>query len=662
MSSSFPVSRRALLAAAGVTGVVAAGVFRPRLVLANAGPSSYTASWSSVDQHPPAPEWFQDAKFGIYYHWGVFSVPAFSSEWYPRNMYIGGSTENSHHIATYGDPSVWPYHNFINGARDKAGNFVQFAPKLTSAGGNWDPNAWAQLFADAGAKFAGPVAEHHDGYSMWNSSVNEWNSVATGPRLDLLQLHANAIRAKGLKLFVSLHHAYHFNGYYDHVPPQSTPTLQKLYGQLGTTAENQLWYDKLREVIDGYQPDILYQDFDLNLVQETQRLNFLAHYYNQAVAWNKDVVATYKDGLDNKGEVFDYERGGPATIQTPYWMTDDSVSSSSWCYTVGIGYYSTTAMLHALIDRVSKNGTMVLNIAPMADGTIPSGQQTILRGIGDHLSRFGESIYATRAWSVYGEGPTQMGGGSFTTPRAGTSQDIRFTRSKDNTILYATVLGWPGNTLTITTLNSNQINLGTLASAQLLGTTAGTYTNLPSRSQDGGGLHISMPSSTPPYTALAYVIKLTFSGQIPALGGGGGGIPTGWTKVANVTTGLVLDSGGNVASGSNLKQWSYNGSTNLQWQFVDLGNGYYRIVNNTNGMVADSWGNTANGAPARETAWNGGNNQQWRLNSLGNGRYQIINRGTGTALDGAGSTTIGATTVMWAPNGSTNNQWTITAA
>ena len=433
--SSYRVTRRSLLAATGIAGAAtAAGVLRIGTVWATSGPSSYTAAWSSVDQHPPAPEWFQDAKFGIYYHWGVFSVPAFGSEWYPRNMYIGGSAENSHHIATYGDPSVWPYHNFINGARDKAGNFVQFAPKLAAAGGNWDPNAWAQLFVDAGAKFAGPVAEHHDGYSMWNSTANEWNSVATGPKLDLLQLHANAIRTKGLKLFVSLHHAYHFNGYYDHVPAQSTTTLKKLYGQLGTTAENQLWYDKLREVIDGYQPDILYQDFDLNLVQESQRLNFLAHYYNQAVAWNKDVVATYKDGLDNKGEVYDFERGGPAGIQTPYWMTDDSVSSSSWCYTVGIGYYSTTAMLHALIDRVSKNGTMVLNIAPMADGTIPSGQQTILRGIGDHLNRFGEAVYATRAWSAYGEGPTQMGGGSFTTPgpvpvRTSASRAARTARS-----------------------------------------------------------------------------------------------------------------------------------------------------------------------------------------------------------------------------------------
>lgn len=656
-SSSFRFSRRGALAAFGA--VAAGGLLGIRTARATDGPSSYTASWSSVDQHPPAPEWFQDAKFGIYFHWGVFSVPAFGSEWYPRNMYVGGSAENNHHIATYGDPSVWPYHNFINGARDKAGNFVQFAPKLTSAGGNFDPNAWAQLFADAGAKFAGPVAEHHDGYSMWNSGVNEWNSVATGPRLDLLRSHADAIRAKGLRLFVSLHHAFNFNGYYDHVPAQSGTSLKKLYGQLDKATENQLWFSKLKEVIDGYQPDLIYQDFDLNLIDESQRLNFLAYYYNRAVALNKDVVATYKDGFNNKGEVFDFERGGPSGIASPYWMTDDSVSSSSWGFTAGIGYYSTKALLHALIDRVSKNGTMVLNIAPMADGTIPSGQQTILRGFGDHLRRFGESVYATRAWAAYGEGPTQMGGGSFTTPREGTAQDIRFTRSKDNTVLYATVLGWPGSTLTITTLSSNRISLSNLASVRLLGSTAGSFIDLPTRGQDGSGLHITMPSAGAPFSALAYVVKLTFTGQIPALGAGP--IPTGWVKIANVTTGLVLDSGGNVASGSVLKQWSYDGSTNLQWQLVNLGDGYYRIVNRTNGMVADSWGNTANGAAARQAPWNGGDNQRWRLNGLGNGRYQIINRGTGTALDGAGDATVGSTTILWAPNSSTNNQWTITA-
>ncbi|WP_218671308.1 RICIN domain-containing protein [Microbispora sp. GKU 823] len=144
-------------------------------------------------------------------------------------------------------------------------------------------------------------------------------------------------------------------------------------------------------------------------------------------------------------------------------------------------------------------------------------------------------------------------------------------------------------------------------------------------------------------------------------GSGGGSTPTGYVRIANVTTGLALDSGGNVASGSNLKQWNWDGSTNLQWQLVDLGGGWYRIVNRTNGMVADSWGNTANGANARQSAWNGGNNQQWRLNDLGNGRYQIVNRGTGTSLDGMGYTTAGSAVGMWTPNSNTNNQWTITA-
>ncbi|MEV6607068.1 alpha-L-fucosidase [Kutzneria sp. NPDC051319] len=655
--SSRRISRRTLLSVAGFTGIAAAGgLVRPGIVWATAGPTSYSPTWASVDQHPPAPEWYQDAKFGIYYHWGVFSVPAFGNEWYPRNMYNNGSAENNHHKAVYGDPSVWPYQNFILGASDKAGNRVQFAPKLASAGGNFDPDSWAKLFAAAGAKFAGPVAEHHDGYSMWNSGVNEWNSVKTGPKLDLLRLHADAIRGQGLKLVAALHHAYHFNGYYQYVPYQSTESLRRLFGQNGSAAENQLWYDKLQEVIDGYQPDLVYQDFDLGLVDESRRLAFLAHYYNQAVAWNRDVVATYKDGLDNKGEVYDFERGGPTSLQFPYWQTDDSISPTSWCYTVGLSYYSAKSLLHSLVDRVCKNGNLQLNIAPMADGTIPDQQRTILLSIGNHLKRFGESIYATRAWTVYGEGPTQMGGGG---PKEGTSRDIRFTRSKDNTVLYATVLGWQGSTLTITSLGSNQVSLANLKSAQLLGPTAGTYVDLPTRTQDGGGLHLTMPSSNPPFDALAYVVKLTFTGQIPTPGSGP--LPTGWARIANGTTGLVLDGGGSVAAGSRVKQWNWDGSNNLQWQLVDAGGGYYRIVNRTDGLVIDSGGNTANGATPVQSSWNGGNNQQWRLNSMGNGLYQIINRGTGTALDGAGDRTVGDPVVLWAPNNSTNNQWTITA-
>jgi hypothetical protein len=340
------LSRRTFLSSATGVATAMAMVTVFDIRPAQADTIAYTPAWASVDQHTPAPEWFQDAKFGIYFHWGAFSVPAYSSEWYPRNMYISGSDANTHHIATYGDPSVWPYNNFIDGGTDLAGNHVQFAPKLTSAGGNFDPVAWAQLFKAAGARFAGPVAEHHDGFSMWDSKVNEWTSVG-----------------KGLKLLVAMHHAYHFNGYYDHVPAQTTASLQKLYGQLGTTAENQLWYDKLKEVLDEFQPDILWEDFDLVKVDETQRLNFLSYYYNQAETWGADVVATYKDGYDSKGEVYDYERGGPGDLTTPYWLTDDAISSSSWSYTVGIGYYTLQQMLHSLIDRVSKSGNMLLNIS-----------------------------------------------------------------------------------------------------------------------------------------------------------------------------------------------------------------------------------------------------------------------------------------------------------
>jgi alpha-L-fucosidase len=316
-------------------------------------------------------------------------------------------------------------------------------------------------------------------------------------------------------------------------------------------------------------------------------------------------------------------------------------------------------MLHSLIDRVSKNGNMVLNIAPMADGTIPSAQRTILLGMGDYLKRFGESIYATRAWAAYGEGPTKMGGGSFTTPRAGTSADIRFTRNKAGTVLYATVLGWPGSTLNIATLASWRINLGTLSSVQLLGSSAGTYVNLPNRTQDGSGLRISMPSAGAPFAAPAYVVKLTFSGQIPALGAAP--LPTGWARITNVTNGLVLDGGGSSAAGSVVKQWAINDSTNLQWQLVDAGGGHVRLVNRTTGLVADSAGATANGVGAVQNTWNGSVNQQWRLNHLGNGRYQIINRGTGTALDGGGMRDAGSTVILWTPNGSTNNHWTISA-
>jgi alpha-L-fucosidase len=200
---------------------------------------------------------------------------------------------------------------------------VQFAPRLASQGGRWDPDAWAQLFVDSGARYAGPVAEHHDGFSMWDSQVNEWNSVAKGPRLNLLKIQADAIRKKGLKFFASLHHAYNFMGYWEFAPDPSDPSLKKLYGKLEGPAEQQLWLDKLKEVVDQVLPDVIYQDASLDRIDEDKRLAFLAYYYNAALDANREVVETFKDGFNANGELLDYERGGPTDLRSPYWQTDD---------------------------------------------------------------------------------------------------------------------------------------------------------------------------------------------------------------------------------------------------------------------------------------------------------------------------------------------------
>jgi alpha-L-fucosidase len=205
---------------------------------------------------------------------------------------------------------------------------------------------------------------------MWDSRVNEWNSVAKGPHLNLLDLFAQVYREHGLKLLVAMHRAYHFTGFYEHVPAQSTQSLRTLYVQLDAAAENRLWLDKLKEVVDLAHPDILWQD--VTWTRCTRPSDWTSWPTTTTGKWGKEVVATYKDGFDTgNGLVYDYERGGPANLTHPYWLTDDTIGTSTWCYTDGITYHSLPQILHSLIDRVSKNGTMLLNISPMADGTIP---------------------------------------------------------------------------------------------------------------------------------------------------------------------------------------------------------------------------------------------------------------------------------------------------
>ena len=479
---------------------------------------NFQPTFESLEKSNPVPEWFKDAKFGIYFHWGVYTVPAFGNELYPRSMYIKGSPENKHHTEVYGDPSEWPYNNFLTGAKDKQGNFVQFAPKLKSEGGKFDPDEWAQLFADAGARFAGPVAEHHDGISMWASKVNPWNAKDLGPKLDLVGLLTDAIRKKGMRIILSMHHAYNITGYYQPVPHMSDPKLQMLFGQQGKEKNEAYWLSKHKEIIDGYRPDIIYQDFNLQVISQPILLQFLAYYYNSAAEWKKEVVATYKDALNTKCAVLDYERGGPTDITDNYWLTYDALSSSSWCYTEGIGYYSKRQILHSFLDRISKNGNLLLNISPKADGTIPQQQKDILLALGAWLKKYGEAVYATRAWQKYGEGPTKMGAayGIMTAPAEGTSKDIRYTRSKDGTTLYAMMLGWEKGEkeLLLRTLSSERIDLNNLTSVELINGEAGKYLPLTFR-QGAEGLIVSLPERL--FEEMAYVLKLSFNGKIQKL-------------------------------------------------------------------------------------------------------------------------------------------------
>lgn len=491
----------------------------------------YEPTWSSTDAHNASPEWFRDAKFGVYWHWGAFTTPQFASEWYGRYVYEPDSDARKEHTRRYGPPEVWGYDHFVTGANDLNGSFVQFHPVLSSQGGAWDPEDWIAAVNASGARFAGPVAEHHDGYSMWDSKVNEWNSVAYGPGVDLVKLWEGLVRETGMKFMIAMHQAFNTNGFYQYAPQQTNSSLQKFYGQLGKEKSDQLWLDKQLEVLDHVQPDMIWNDFSLDSpgwcqdapgfacsIGEEQRLAFLAQYFNRGVEWNKDVLTTYKhfdSGLRNTSAVSDFERGGPADIVRPYWLTDDAISASSWSYTVGIKYYNSTQMIHSMLDRISKNGNMLLNISPTAAGVLPDEQKKVLSDIGAYLGRYGESVYDTRAWDIYGEGPNTAGGDSFTAPLTGNSSDVRFTRNKAKDILYATILGWPkSNSVSIKTLRSSaQVDLSELASIELLGDASGQYRDVAEWTQDDSALVVQLPSK--PSESQAYVLKLSFNNTIP---------------------------------------------------------------------------------------------------------------------------------------------------
>ena len=404
----------------------------------------FQADWSSLKAYS-VPAWYEDAKFGIFIHWGVFSVPAFNNEWYSRNMYIQGSPEFEHHIQTYGPQKEYGYKDFI--------------PLFK--GEKFDADAWATLFKQAGARFVVPVAEHHDGFAMYDCSFSPWNAAQMGPRRDVLGELAAATRQQGLTFGLSYHRAEHwwfFNGGRAFPSDVQDERYRDFYGPAEPEQEQHPpdsaflddWLARLCELVEKYQPQQVYFDWWIEQpVFQDYLQRFAAYYYNRAARWERGVVINYKhvdrpDSSFAEGTaVFDIERGQAAGILPRFWQSDTAVARNSWCHVTNLDYKSASSLIGDLVDVVSKNGALLLNIGPRADGTIPEQDSEILLAIGRWLAVNGEAIYESRPWKIYGEGPTQIAEGNFSDGQRApfTSEDIRFTTRGET--LYAIVLAWP---------------------------------------------------------------------------------------------------------------------------------------------------------------------------------------------------------------------------
>ena len=474
----------------------------------------FRPDWNSLAAYR-IPAWYRDAKFGIFIHWGVYSVPAFGNEWYPRNMYIQGSPEYKHHIATYGPQAKFGYKDFI----------PQFKAE------HFDPDAWVDLFVRAGARYIVPVAEHCDGFAMYDSDITGWNAVKMGPHRDVVGALEAATRQRGLHFGVSSHRAEHwwwYSGGRKFDSDVRDPEFAGLYAparQRRLPGENDEkepdpnhlerwlppdtaflddWLARSSELVDKYHPDFMYFDWWIGQpVFQPYLKQFAAYYYNHASARAQGVVLTYKDhDFPENAAVLDIERGKLDALRLLPWQTDTSVSIHSWGYVKGDQYRDAKSLIDELVDVVSKNGNLLLNVGPEADGTIPAQARTILLDMGRWLTTNGEAIYDSRPWLLYGEGPTVVTSSALNTDlQEFTPEDIRFTTSKG--ALYAIALGWPTHgELRVQSLWRGTPYLpGPVCSVQLLGQ-KGMLTAV----QRDDGLHILLPSSAPDEPAFVFRI------------------------------------------------------------------------------------------------------------------------------------------------------------
>jgi alpha-L-fucosidase len=472
----------------------------------------FRPEWQSLAGYQ-VPDWYKDAKFGIFIHWGLYSVPAFGSEQYPRQMYIVDSKEYRHHLAIYGSPTKFGYKDFI--------------PMFTAE--HYDPEAWVHLFKLSGAKYVVPVFEHHDGFAMYDSDLSDWTAVKMGPHRDLAGDLAKAVRAAGLHLGASSHRIEHDWFMYPGRKIESDvndPLLAGFYGPahvelaLDEEADNFLedwtymspqfasdWLARNAEIVEKYHPELFYFDFWIGHPELRPYLaRFAAFFYNETSRQDSQGVINYKlDAMHPKSGVLDIERGVLGSIAPEYWQTDTSISNKSWGYIKDDAFKTPDFIVHELIDIVSKNGNLLLNIGPRADGTIPDEVQQILLEVGRWLKTNGDAIYGTHPWNVFGEGPTKVAVGptydTKTSPY--TAEDFRFTCKGGD--LYLIEMAWPSDhEAVIRSLGSRKPGeTRKIESIVLLG----SGTNLQFQ-QRPDSLHIQLPDEAP--GKYAYVFRIRF--------------------------------------------------------------------------------------------------------------------------------------------------------
>lgn len=406
----------------------------------------YKPNWASLSDRE-VPKWFKEAKFGIFVHWGLYSIPAFNNEWYSRNMYKKDSEEYKHHIETYGAHKDFGYKDFI--------------PMFTAEKFNADE--WISAFKGAGAKYLFQVAEHHEGFQMYKSEISKWNVYDMGPKRDVLGELKESCEKHGIELCASSHRAEHWffmsgGTEFESDIIKENEKCGDFYWPAEPERDNydffsdpypsqefcEDWLIRTIELIDNYQPSVLY--FDWWVQHDAFKpyvLKLAAYYYNRGLEWGKDVAICYKHDVFAFGSgIVEIERGKFKDAKPFYWQTDTAIAKNSWCYTDTLDYKTTYDIVTNLIDIVSKNGNLLLNVGPKGSGEIPEPEKKMLKEIGEWLSVNGEGIYKSRPWVVSSEGPAEEVEGKFSEGDGTvyTNQDIRFTVA--NGCYYAFVLNY----------------------------------------------------------------------------------------------------------------------------------------------------------------------------------------------------------------------------